>query len=272
MRTRGFLIGATAGRTTLAGEGLQHQDGNSHLLAFPYPTLRAYDPAYAYELAVIVQDGMKRMIAQGQDLLYYITVTNENYRQPAMPDGVADGIIKGMYLFRKSQQESEKPAVQLMGSGAILNRVLAAADLLEQEFNLTANVWSVTSYKELHRDALDTERWNMLNAGEEWKKSYLETVLEGMEGIFVAATDYVKALPETIAKWLPGPLVSLGTDGFGRSDGRRHLREFFEVDERFIALAALYGLARQGHIDSDQVKKAAHGFGIDPNKPNPVVS
>ena len=272
MRARGFLIGATAGRTTLAGEGLQHQDGNSHLLAFPFPTLRAYDPAFAYELAVIIRHGMVQMIEQGRDLLYYITVTNENYRQPAMPEGVSDGIIKGMYLFKKARQDSEKPVVQLMGSGAILNRVLAAADLLEREFNLAANVWSVTSYKELHRDALDTERWNMLNADKGWKKSYLETVLDGVEGIFVAATDYVKALPETIAKWLPGPLVSLGTDGFGRSDGRRHLRDFFEVDERYITLAALYGLTRQGQFDSDQVRKAMDALGIDPNKPNPIVS
>ena len=272
MRTRGFLIGATAGRTTLAGEGLQHQDGNSHLLALPYPTLEAYDPAYAYELAVIVSHGMRQMFEKGKDRIYYITVTNENYPQPAMPEGAAEGIVKGMYRFRTPGPDKDGGSVQLMGSGAIMNRVLAAADLLAERYGIAAGVWSVTSYKALYRDAQDTERWNMRHPDQAPKPSYLETILDGIEGVFVAATDYVKALPEIIARWLPGPLVSLGTDGFGRSDGRRHLRDFFEVDERHIALAALYGLARQGRIDRQMVKQAMDDMGIDGDKPNPILS
>jgi len=271
MRARGFLIGATAGRTTLAGEGLQHQDGNSHLLAYPYPTLRAYDPAYAFELAVIIHDGLTRMYVNQEGLFYYITVTNENYVQPAMPEGAAEGITRGLYLFKTVGGSSEDATVQLFGSGAIMNRVLAAADQLAEKYGLVVNVWSVTSYKALHQDGLDCERWNMRHPEKEPRRSYLEETLDGVSGVFVAATDYVKALPETIGKWLPGPLVSLGTDGFGRSDGRRHLREFFEVDERHIILAALYALAREGRLERKVVAQAVADLEIEPDKENPVV-
>ena len=273
MRTRGFLIGATSGRTTLAGEGLQHQDGNSHLLAFPYPNLKAYDPAFAFELAVIVQEGLRRMVNRREDLIYYITVTNENYAQPAMPDGVREGIIRGMYRFRAAPGEMKGNigTVQLMGSGAIMNRVLAAGDLLAEKYGVAANVWSVTSFKALHTEAVAAERWNMLHPDAPPRKPWIETVLDGVGGGFVAATDYVKALPETISKWLPGPLISLGTDGFGRSDGRRHLRDFFEVDERYIALAALYSLARQGRMEPGTVRQAAADMKIDPEKPSPMA-
>ena len=271
MRARGFLIGATSGRTTLAGEGLQHQDGNSHLTAMAYPTVRAYDPAYAFELAVIVRDGVRRMVQDQQDCFYYITVTNEGYAQPAMPGDVAQGIVRGMYRFRASQRGADKATVQLMGSGAILNRVLAAADMLENTYGIAANVWSVTSYKALYTDALESERWNMLHPKSSPRLSFLETALEGAGGVFVAASDYVRALPETVSGWLPGPLISLGTDGFGRSDGRQHLRDFFEVDERYIALAALYGLARQGQFDRSIVRKAVADMGIDPEKINPMA-
>ncbi len=271
MRVKGFLIGATAGRTTLAGEGLQHQDGNSHLLAYPYPTLQAYDPAYAYELAVIIKDGLERMYVNREDLFYYITVTNENYVQPSMPAGVEEGITRGLYLFDTIGGSRERATVQLLGSGAIMNRVLAAAELLAEKYDRVVNVWSVTSYKSLHRDALDCERWNMLHPEVDPRRSYLEETLAGAGGVFVAATDYVKALPESIGKWLPGPLVSLGTDGFGRSDGRRHLRDFFEVDERYIALAALFALARQGQIEQKVVAQAIVDLEIDPEKANPAA-
>jgi pyruvate dehydrogenase E1 component len=271
MRVKGFLIGATAGRTTLAGEGLQHQDGNSHLLAYPYPTLQAYDPAYAYELAVIIRDGLTRMYVNQEDLFYYITVTNENYAQPPMPAGVEKGITRGLYLFDTIGGTRAQATVQLLGSGAIMNRVRAAADLLAEKYGWVVNIWSVTSYKNLHQDALACERWNRLHPETDPRQSYLEETLAGADGVFVAATDYVKALPESIGKWLPGPLVSLGTDGFGRSDGRRHLREFFEVDERHIALAVLSVLARQGQIEQKVVAQAIVDLEIDPEKPNPAA-
>lgn len=270
MRARGFLIGATAGRTTLAGEGLQHQDGNSHLLAYPYPTLQAYDPAFAYELAVIIQDGLTRMYVNQEDLFYYITVTNENYPQPAMPEGVDEGITRGMYLLRTVGGSRAEAMVQLLGSGAILNQVLAAADRLSDKYDLVVNVWSVTSYKALHQDALDCERWNMRHPDQAPRRTYLEETLDGSDGVFVAASDYVKALPETISRWLPGRLVSLGTDGFGRSDGRRHLRDFFEVDEAHIVLAALYALAGEGRLEQKVVAQAITDLGIDSEKENPV--
>jgi len=270
MRAKGFLIGATAGRTTLAGEGLQHQDGNSHLLAYPYPTLQAYDPAFAYELAVIIQDGLTRMYVNQEDLFYYITVTNENYPQPAMPEGVDEGITRGMYLLRTVGGSRAEAVVQLLGSGAILNQVLAAADRLSGKYGLVANVWSVTSYKALHQDALDCERWNMRHPDQAPRRTYLEETLGESDSVFVAASDYVKALPETISRWLPGRLVSLGTDGFGRSDGRRHLRDFFEVDEAHIILAALYALAGEGRIEQKVVVQAITELGLDPEKDNPL--
>lgn len=270
MQTRGFLVGGTSGRTTLSGEGLQHQDGQSHLLAYHYPTLKAYDPAFAYELAVIVRDGIRRMYEEQEKVFYYLTVMNEAYAQPRMPEGVKEGIIKGMYKFKPSGERKSKLSVHLMGSGAILNKALRAQETLEDKYGVAADVWSVTSYKELHHDALMAERWNMLHPGEEAKVPYIAHALKDSKGVFVAASDYVKALPESISKWIPGPLVSLGTDGFGRSDSRQSLRDFFEVDERFITLAALHSLARAGKIKPDVVKRAIKDLNIDPQKANPM--
>jgi pyruvate dehydrogenase E1 component len=272
MRVRGFLVGGTSGRTTLAGEGLQHQDGQSHLLTYHYPTLKAYDPAFAYELAVIIRDGIRRMYVEQEDIFYYLTVMNENYMQPPMPKGVQEGIIKGIYQLKPSGKGDARPSVHLLASGAILTRALEAQKILEGKYDVAADVWSVTSFKELHRDGLLTERWNMFHPGQQAKVPYISQVLQDAEGIFVAASDYVKALPESISSWIPGRLISLGTDGFGRSDGRAHLRDFFEVDERYIALAALYGLAREGKIPVDAVKSALKDLDIDPEKANPMVS
>ncbi|MBN2432329.1 MAG: pyruvate dehydrogenase (acetyl-transferring), homodimeric type, partial [Acidobacteria bacterium] len=272
MRARGFLLGGTAGRTTLAGEGLQHQDGHSHLLAYPYPTLMAYDPAYAFELAVIIQDGIRRMYEEQEPIFYYLTVMNENYPQPAMPAGVEEGILRGIYRFRAADNGTAKHRAQLMGSGTILNQVVAAQQILAEKYDVAADVWSVTSYKELHRDALMAERWNMLHPDQKAKTPYVTAALKDAEGVFVAATDYVKALPESVARWLPGPLFSLGTDGFGRSDGRHHLREFFEVNERYIVLATLYSLAREGKIKPAEVKEAIKELDIDPDKADPMIS
>ncbi|MEJ2634393.1 MAG: pyruvate dehydrogenase (acetyl-transferring), homodimeric type [Calditrichia bacterium] len=272
MQARGFLVGGTSGRTTLAGEGLQHQDGNSHMLAYPYPTLRAYDPAFAYELAVIVREGVREMYEEQNPGFYYITIMNESYIQPPMPKGAKEGIIKGIYKFKASEKKNAKLNANLMGSGAILNKVIEAQKILEDKFDVAADIWSVTSYKELHRDALLAERWNMLHPGKKEKIPYVSQALKGAEGVFVAASDYVKGLSESIAKWIPGRLISLGTDGFGRSDGRRHLREFFEVDPRFIALAALFALSQEGKIKSEVVKKAIKELDIDPQKANPMIS
>jgi pyruvate dehydrogenase E1 component len=274
MRARGFLLGGTAGRTTLAGEGLQHQDGNSQLLAYPFPNLKAYDPAYAYELAVIIRDGIERMYEKQENIFYYLTVMNENYVQPPMPKGknIKEGIIKGMYKFKSSTLKNAKLNVQLLGSGAILNKVIAAQKILAEDYNVAADIWSVTSYKELHQDALDTERWNLFHPDKKARVPYVTNTLKGAKGVFVAASDYVKALPESIAKWIPGPMFSLGTDGFGRSDGRRHLRNFFEVDERYIVLAALFMLMKEGSIKPEIATKAIKELDIDPDKANPMIS
>jgi pyruvate dehydrogenase E1 component len=241
-------------------------------LAYPYPTLRAYDPAFAYELAVIIREGIHRMYELQDNGFYYLTVMNENYPQPAMPADVREGIIKGIYRFKAAAQPASKLRVHLFGSGAILNEVIQAQQILAEKYQVAADVWSVTSYKELLNDALATERWNMLHPDQTPKVAYLETALQGAKGIFVAATDYVKALPESISRWLPGPLFTLGTDGFGRSDGRQHLRDFFEVDARYITLATLYGLARSGKIKSDIVTQAIRDLEIDPEKSNPLLS
>jgi pyruvate dehydrogenase E1 component len=268
-KARGFLIGGTSGRTTLAGEGLQHQDGHSHLIAMSVPCIKAYDPAYAYELAVIIKDGMKRMFVDQEDLMYYITVLNEKYKMPKMPAGVEDGILRGMYRLRKSRKaKGEK--VNLFGSGAILNEALRAADILEENWGLRADVWSVTSYKELYDDARETERWNRFNPEKKAKKAYVEQCLEGTEGLFLAAHDYVKAIPNTISRWIPGALTVLGTDGFGRSDNRRALRDYFEVDDRHIAYAALYTLFIQGKIDKKSIVKAKKDLNISSEKNNPT--
>jgi pyruvate dehydrogenase E1 component len=274
MRCKGFLLGATAGRTTLAGEGLQHQDGHSHLLAYPVPNLLAYDPAFGYELAIIIREGMRRMYEAQEDIFYYLTVTNQNYPMPPLPNRVEvkEGILRGMYLFRPAEQPDAALRAQLFGSGAIMNEVLEAQRLLAERFGVAADVWSVTSYKELRRDGLDIERWNMLHPTEAQRVPYVAQCLANAPGVFVAVSDYMKALPDSVARWFPKPLVSLGTDGFGRSDGRRALRHFFEVDARFITLATLRALAQEGQLDTKAVRQAMHDLEIDPNKINPMTA
>jgi len=272
LRCRGFLLGGTSGRTTLNGEGLQHQDGHSHLLAYPTPNLLAYDPAFAYELAVIIRDGIRRMYVDQEDVFYYLTVYNEAYPQARMPEGAEEGILKGIYRCRASGLEGEPARAQLLGSGSALNQVLEAARILEERYGVAADVWSVTSYKALHRDALEAERWNLLHPGEEPRSPWVTRALPSDPGVIVATSDYVKALPESIARWLPGRLVTLGTDGFGRSDTREALRDFFEVDARYIALAAMCGLAREGGIGWEVPRRALEELEIDPGKPNPMTS
>ncbi|HEY2461484.1 MAG TPA: pyruvate dehydrogenase (acetyl-transferring), homodimeric type [Candidatus Acidoferrum sp.] len=272
MRTRGFLLGGTAGRTTLAGEGLQHQDGNSHVLALSVPNLRAYDPAFAYEIAVIIQDGIRRMYKDGENIFYYITLMNEPYAMPAMPEGVQDGILKGMYKFRASQNKKSKLRAQLFGSGSILREALQAQDILEEKYGVAADVWSVTSYKALYVDGVETERLNRLHPGKKPKVPYVTECLANEPGVLVAASDYLKTLPNMIAKWMPRRLAALGTDGFGRSESRGSLRDFFEVDARFIALATLHELHQDGKLDRSTVDQAIKDLNIDPEKSNPVVS
>ncbi|RPJ59588.1 MAG: pyruvate dehydrogenase (acetyl-transferring), homodimeric type [Acidobacteria bacterium] len=271
MRCRGFLVGGTAGRTTLAGEGLQHQDGNSHLLAYPYPTVRAYDPAFAFELAVIIAEGLKRMYEDQESVFYYLTVMNENYAQPPMPEGVKEGILRGMYRFRSSQLEKPKARVQLFGSGAILNEVLKAGDTLEEKYQVGCDVWSITSYKQLMRDGLEVDRWNTLHPNEKPRVPYVTKALEKAEGVFVAASDYVKTLPYSISRWFPGPLVALGTDGFGRSESRGSLRDFFEVDWRHVAFATISALVREKKLPGEIAKQAAQELEIDPDRESPVL-
>jgi pyruvate dehydrogenase E1 component len=272
MRCRGFMLGGTAGRTTLAGEGLQHQDGNSHILALPIPTMRAYDPAFAYEIAVIIQDGIRRMYKDGENIFYYITVMNEPYAMPPMPAGVEEGILKGMYKFRASENQKSKLRAQLFGSGAILREALKAQEILGEKYGVSADVWSVTSYKTLYTDGIDTERWNLLHSGEKSRVPYVTECLADSDGVLVAASDYLKALPNLISRWTPRRLASLGTDGFGRSESRAALRDFFEVDARFIALATLYELFREGKIESTVVQKAIKDLEINLDKPNPLFS
>jgi len=271
-RAKGFLLGGTAGRTTLNGEGLQHQDGHSLLLSSAFPTVRSYDPAYAYETTVIILEGMKRLYQDGEDGIYYITLENENYVQPAMPEGVVEGIIKGMYKISSREVEKGRPRVQLLGSGAILRMVLQAQEILADKYNIASDVWSVTSYTELRREALACRRWNMLHPAETPRKSYLENVIEGATGPFIAASDYVRQVPEQIDAWLPGGLFALGTDGFGRSELRETLRRHFEVDAECITLGALWRLAQEGQFEMDQVNKAVKDLGIDPEKINPMTA
>jgi pyruvate dehydrogenase E1 component len=267
-QARGFLVGGTAGRTTLAGEGLQHQDGHSHLLASTVPNCVAYDPTYAYELAVIVQDGMRRMYQQQDSVFYYITCMNENYAHPAMPAGAAPGILKGMYPVRTAGRGEAR--VTLFGSGTILREVLAAADLLEKDHGVAADVYSVTSFSELRRNALDTERWNLLHANQPQKQTYVAQALGNRTGPFIAATDYMKTVADQIRQWVPGRYTVLGTDGFGRSDSRAELRRFFEVDRHYVVIAALKALVDEGKLDKTRVTEAMQSFGIDPEKPNPL--
>ncbi len=270
MRVRGFLCGGTAGRTTLGGEGLQHQDGHSHVLASTVPTLMAYDPAFGYELAVIVQDGIRRMYEHGEDVFYYLTLYNEEYVQPALPDGAAAGILRGLYKLKPAEVRPRGTKVHLFGSGPILREALRAQELLAEKFGVAADVWSATSYKELRRDALEAERWNFLHPGGEPRKSYLEQVLAKEEGVFLAASDYMKAVPDMIARWVPGGLFPLGTDGFGRSENRAALRRHFEVDAECIALAALFRLAPRGDVKRERVEQAIKEMDINPEKANPL--
>ena len=269
-RARGFLLGGTAGRTTLAGEGLQHQDGHSHLFAMAYPTVRAYDPAFVYEATVIMLDGMERMYAKGEDWIYYITVYNENYEMPPMPPGCEEGILKGAYKLRevpaKAKPKAKLPPVQLLGSGAILREVFRAAELLSEHWGVASNVWSVTSWKELRREAQECRRWNMLHPTEAPRRSYLEKTLGACDGLFVAASDHVRAVPEQLDPWIPGGLFVLGTDGFGRSDTRGPLRRHFEVDAECIAIGTLSRLAAAGAIGADVVAEAIKRLGVNPDK------
>ncbi len=270
-RARGFLIGATSGSTTLAGEGLQHQDGHSHVLAMTPTKVKAYDPAFAYELAVIIHDGLTRMYCHQEDLIYYITVMNETYKMPPLPKGkdVREGIIKGMYRFRPARLKNAEAKAHLLGSGAILNEALKAQDILEQDYGVAADVWSVTSYKELYTDAIECDRWNLLNQKKKAKAPYLSKLLQKEKGVFVAASDYMKVLPASVAQWFPGPLHCLGTDGFGRSDSRSELRDFFEVDARYIVIAALKQLVATGDVDEDRLSQATKQLDINPDKLNP---
>jgi pyruvate dehydrogenase E1 component len=267
-RGKGFLMGGTAGRTTLAGEGLQHQDGHSLLLASTVPTLCSYDPAYAYEIAVIVQDGIRRMYQEGEDLFYYITLYNDTYPMAHMPEGCADGILKGIYRFKASENKKAKAKIQLFGSGPILIEAVKAQGILEEKYGVAADVWSVTSYNELRREALAIERWNRLHPAESPKRPYIQTVLDGVEGPIVAASDFMKSVQDQIAPWLPGRMVTLGTDGFGRSDNREHLRRHFEVNAESIAAAALSRLSRDGKFDAKKAAKAFAELGVDPEKPD----
>ena len=268
IKAKGFLLGATAGRTTLNGEGLQHEDGQSHLSASAIPTLMCYDPAFASELAVIIADGMRRMFQQGEDLFYYLTLYNENYLMPPMPAGVEEGILKGLYRFRAGPENKGHKA-HLFGSGPIILQALRAQEILAERYGISADVWSATSYKLLRTDALRTRRWNMLHPTLPPQKCYLENLLEDEEGVFVAVSDYVKTVPDQIASWVPGGLVTLGTDGFGRSDTRERLRRFFEVDAESIAIAALYALYEKGAIKAQTVEQAIRELGVDPEKAFP---
>jgi len=269
MQVRGFLMGGTAGRTTLAGEGLQHQDGHSLIVAGTIPNCISYDPTFAYELAVIIHSGLKRMYQLKENVFYYISVMNENYRQPALPKGSEEGIIKGIYCLEEGEEKGLK--VQLMGSGTILREVIEAAELLKQDFEINADVWSVTSVNELAREAKACTRWNQLHPTKKARRSYLETQLQGRKGPVIVSTDYIRAYAEQIREFVASRFVSLGTDGFGRSDTRENLRIFFEVNRYYIVIAALKALSDDGEIDSKVVQQAIAKYGIDPEKPNPVT-
>ena len=270
-RTKGFLVGGTSGRTTLNGEGLQHEDGHSQLFATSVPNLKAYDPAYAYELAIIVQDGMRRMYVEHEEIFYYLSVYNEDYKMPAMPEGVAEGVVRGMYRFQSTKSgKGQKDRPQLFGSGPILNEVLRAQHILSEQYGIGTDVWSVTSYSELCRDASMIVRWNRLHPTDKPKKSFLEETLEGITGPFIASSDNVRLVPDQIRSWVPGPYHVLGTDGFGRSETREELRRHFEIDAECVAYTTLVALAQQGQFDKKKLPKALKDLGIDPEKVEPL--
>ncbi len=271
IRAKGFLLGATAGRTTLNGEGLQHEDGHSHLLASTIPSLLTYDPAFAYEIAVILEDGMRRMYQQGEEIFYYLTLYNENYPMPPMPAGARAGILKGLYKVQPGPSGKTHKA-QLFGSGPILREALRAQQILAARYGVSADVWSVTSYNLLRRDALAARRWNMLHPTQPPRHSYLETALAGEQGVFVAVSDYMKLVAEQIAPWVPGGLLALGTDGFGRSDSRQALRRFFEIDAELTVVATLYALSQRGAVEASLVARAIRDLGVDPDKAFPAIS
>jgi pyruvate dehydrogenase E1 component len=268
-RGKGFLCGGTAGRTTLSGEGLQHQDGHSVVLASTVPTCITYDPAYSYEIAIIVQDGIRRMYQEQEDCFYYLTLYNENYAMPAMPEGLDPrDVLRGIYRYKTA--EKGKAKVQLFGSGPILNEALRAQAILAEKYGVPADVWSVTSYNELRREALATERWNRLHPGEPERVPYIVEALKGAQGPIVAATDYMKVVPDQVAPWLNGRMETLGTDGFGRSDNREYLRKHFEINAESIATAALSRLARDGKFDAAKAKAAFVELGVDTEKGDPA--
>jgi pyruvate dehydrogenase E1 component len=272
-RCRGYLLGGTSGRTTLNGEGLQHQDGHSHILSATVPNCISYDPAFAYEVAVIIQDGLRRMLTDQEDVFYYLTLLNENYEHPALPEGVEEGIVRGMYLFRRAPEKTKGDKVQLMGSGAILREVIAAADLLRDDWNVAADIWSVTSFTELAREAYDIERWNLLHPEEPPRVPYVtQNIRERGDGPVIASTDYMKLYANQIRASIPNRYRVLGTDGYGRSDYRRTLRSFFEIDRYFVTIATLKELADENRIPSSKVAEAIRKYGIDPDKPNPARS
>jgi len=262
------LIGATAGRTTLAGEGLQHQDGHGHILASTIPNCISYDPTFAYELVVIIQNGLKRMFQDNEDIFYYLAVMNENYQHPPMPEGVEEDILKGMYLLKKGSRKKLK--VRLLGSGTILREVIAAAELLENDFGVAAEIWSATSFNELRREGLDIKRWNGLHPDKKPKDTYVESLLKGADSPVIAATDYMKIYADQIREFISAPYTVLGTDGYGRSDTRAQLRKHFEVNRYYITVTALNSLKEEGKVPASKVKEAIKKYGIDPDKPNPL--
>ena len=269
-RAKGFLLGATSGRTTLNGEGLQHQDGHSPLMASAVPTLYVYDPAFGYETAVIICEGMRRMFENGEEILYYLCLYNENYPMPPLPAGAEEGIIKGLYKF-KTGPEGPRHKAQLFGSGSIIRSALRAQEILAERYDVSADVWSATSYKNLRNEALLAERWNLLHPTQTPKKPHVQQLLEKESGPFIAVSDYMKMVPDQIAKWVPGGLTTLGTDGFGRSDIRSRLRRFFEIDAECVVVATLYSLAQRGKIEKKMVAQAIKDLNVDPEKGFPQL-
>jgi pyruvate dehydrogenase E1 component len=271
IKAKGFMLGATAGRTTLNGEGLQHEDGHSLLLASTIPTLLTYDPAFAYEVAVIIADGMRRMFVNNEDVFYYLTLYNENHTMPPMPPGVEEGILKGLYRF-KAGADGKKLKAHIFGSGPIINQALRAQQILAERYGVSADVWSATNYKELRNEALLCQRWNMLHPTQPAKKSYVEKLLEKEQGAFVAVSDYMRIVPDQIAPWVPGGLFTLGTDGFGRSETRANLRRFFEIDAESTVIATLYALAQKGKIERSVVAQAIKDLDVNPEKIFPQLA